>query len=85
MDIGVCNRGWGVYDTEEVCCAPGVAFSQGCLSAAPQTMNDTAINVIEPPAVDPDLSAKPTAAALLRRATSNGDGARPIVLANGMP
>lgn len=26
--MGVCNRGWGVYDSEEVCCAPGVSFAQ---------------------------------------------------------
>ncbi|EFJ47245.1 hypothetical protein VOLCADRAFT_92308 [Volvox carteri f. nagariensis] len=33
-DIAVCNRGWGVYASEEVCCAPNVAFPEGC-SAPP--------------------------------------------------
>ncbi|PNW81235.1 hypothetical protein CHLRE_07g347650v5 [Chlamydomonas reinhardtii] len=33
-DIAVCNRGWGVYGTAEVCCSPGVAFPEGCSAPA---------------------------------------------------
>ncbi|GIL53522.1 hypothetical protein Vafri_9093 [Volvox africanus] len=29
-DIAVCNRGWGVYSSEEICCTPNVAFTEGC-------------------------------------------------------
>jgi hypothetical protein len=29
-DPTVCYRGWGVYRTNEICCEPGVAFTDGC-------------------------------------------------------
>lgn len=27
---GVCNRGWGTWPSDEVCCLPGAAFAEGC-------------------------------------------------------
>ncbi|PNH05281.1 hypothetical protein TSOC_008461 [Tetrabaena socialis] len=33
-DVAVCNRGWGVYASQEVCCAPAVAFPEGCSAPA---------------------------------------------------
>jgi hypothetical protein len=29
------HPGWGVFQSEEVCCAPGAAFPEGCTAAAP--------------------------------------------------
>ncbi|MEW5314287.1 MAG: hypothetical protein WDW38_005795 [Sanguina aurantia] len=29
-EMAVCNRGWGVYPTSDVCCSPNVAFPEGC-------------------------------------------------------
>jgi hypothetical protein len=29
-DQAVCLRGWGAYPTEDECCMPGEAHSEGC-------------------------------------------------------
>ena len=29
-DQGICSRGWGVYESEGECCAPGAEFQDGC-------------------------------------------------------
>ena len=28
-EVSACNRGWGVYESMEICCAPNVAFPEG--------------------------------------------------------
>ncbi|GFH13313.1 uncharacterized protein HaLaN_09171 [Haematococcus lacustris] len=29
-DLAACSRGWGVYQSQDICCAPNVAFPEGC-------------------------------------------------------
>ena len=33
-DVAVCNRGWGVFDAEEVCCAASFSGEGGCSTTA---------------------------------------------------
>jgi hypothetical protein len=36
----ICLRGWGVYKTENECCAPGNAHGQGCGGEGPVVSSD---------------------------------------------
>ncbi len=47
-DIAVCNRGWGVYGSEAICCSPSVAFPDGC-STPTVPPNATTLPVIMVP------------------------------------
>ncbi|CAD7702085.1 unnamed protein product [Ostreobium quekettii] len=33
-DVATCYRGWGVFESEEICCAKGAGFPEGCTKDA---------------------------------------------------
>ncbi|GAX84987.1 hypothetical protein CEUSTIGMA_g12408.t1 [Chlamydomonas eustigma] len=39
--VAACNRGWGVYASEDVCCSPNVAFPDGCSVTPNMTLPST--------------------------------------------
>ncbi|KAG2422302.1 hypothetical protein HXX76_016127 [Chlamydomonas incerta] len=73
-DIAVCNRGWGVYGTEEVCCSPGVAFPEGCSPPATNTAapaaTAAAAATAKPAATAPAVPLTAATAALPKRAAA---------------
>jgi hypothetical protein len=46
-DIAECNRGWGVYGSNEVCCSKGVGFSDGCSKTSANAVS--ASSALSPP------------------------------------
>ena len=37
------RAGWGVYASQDICCAPNVAFSEGCSPVVAATATDPAL------------------------------------------
>ncbi|KAG2442099.1 hypothetical protein HYH02_009588 [Chlamydomonas schloesseri] len=65
-DVAVCNRGWGVYGSEEVCCSPGVAFPEGCSQQPSAAAAAAAGSPGVPAAATAKPAARATAAAALQ-------------------
>ncbi|KIY97667.1 hypothetical protein MNEG_10297 [Monoraphidium neglectum] len=59
-DIARCSRGWGVFQSAEVCCAPGAAFTEGCTQPP---SDEAAASAAAPPAPAAAAPAAPAAAA----------------------
>ncbi|KAG1680174.1 hypothetical protein FOA52_000287 [Chlamydomonas sp. UWO 241] len=60
-DVAGCNRGWGVYQSEAICCAPNVAFPDGCSEPVAATPTATPAPAKPAPAT-PKVPATPAAA-----------------------
>ncbi|KXZ53682.1 hypothetical protein GPECTOR_6g599 [Gonium pectorale] len=93
-DVAVCNRGWGVYANKEVCCAPNVAFPEGCSPDAPPPSAAAAATAADitaaadtiPAVADAAADAIPAAAAAPRvPATAIANGGATTAAAAGGP